>query len=248
LGSLKADEITTDSILGGRVILRQPRRGYRVNVDSLLLAAFAAEGRRTTMVVDLGAGVGALGLVLVAVGAARSAALVEAEPGIVALARENLARNGSSGSAHACDLGRQKLPPELVGQGDLVVANPPFFPPARGTPARHAGARRARSGLLEPFLRAAQAALSGPRARAAFCYPAAMLPELLSAAKSEGLVPKRLRLVHARQENTARLALVELRRAKPGGLIVLPPLVEWNGRTRSREVEDIVAGCFGPGH
>jgi len=244
---LKADDITTDSILGGRVALRQPKRGYRVNVDSLLLAAFAAEGRCASVVVDLGSGVGALGLVLVEVGAARSAALLDAEPAFVALASENLASNGVRGAAYSCDLGRQRLPAELVGQSELVVSNPPFFPPARGTPPRHAGARRARSGPLEPFLRAAQSALSGPRARASFCYPAATLAELLSAAERAGLVPKRLRLVHARSESSARLALVELRRAKPGGLLVLPPLVEWNGRVRSREVEDIVAGRFGPG-
>jgi tRNA1Val (adenine37-N6)-methyltransferase len=243
---LTPHEVTTDSVLSGRVSLRQPRRGYRVNVDSLLLAAFAAEGRIASLAVDLGAGVGAVGLVLVAVGAARAAALVDADHDSVTLARQNLADNDARGSAYVCELGRQRLPAELVGHADLVVSNPPFFAAASGTLARHAGARRARSGTLEPFVRAAHAALSGPRARAAFCYPAATLAELLGAAKSSGLVPKRLRLVHARSDSTARLALVELRRAKPGGLVVLPPLVEWNGRTRSPELEAIVAGRFGP--
>ena len=215
-------------------------------MDSLLLAAFAAEGRAASLVVDLGAGVGVVGLVLVEVGAARAAALVDADHDCVTLARHNLADNEARGAAYACELGRQRLPDELVGSAELVVSNPPFFAPAGGTPARHAGARRARSGALEPFLRAAGAALSGPRARAALCYPAAMLPELLRAAESAGLVAKRLRLVHARSSSTARLALVELRRAKPGGLVVLPPLLEWNGRARSPELEAIVAGRFGP--
>lgn len=238
--------MTTDAVLSGRVSLRQPRRGYRVNVDSLLLAAFAAEGRIAPLVVDLGAGVGAVGLVLVAVGAARSAALVEADADSVMLARQNLTANETRGAAYVCELGRQRLPAELVGRADLVVSNPPFFVPAGGTPARHAAARRARSGLLEPFVHAAQSALSGPRGRAAFCYPAATLPELLQAAESAGLVPKRLRFVHARADGVARLALVELRRAKPGGLVVLPPLVEWNGRARTPELEAVVAGNFGP--
>ena len=37
---------TTDALYDGAVSLRQPARGYRVNVDALLLAAFAAQGRQ----------------------------------------------------------------------------------------------------------------------------------------------------------------------------------------------------------
>ena len=60
------------------------------------------------------------------------------------------------------------------------------------------------------------------------------------------LVPKRLRLVHARTSEPARLALVELRPAKPGGLVVEPPLIEWLApRVRSPALEAIVAGRFG---
>jgi len=243
--ALPPPEFTTDALLEGRVTIKQPRRGYRVNVDSLLLADFAATGRTAAVVVDLGAGVGALGLVLAAVGSARSVALVEAEPELVALARENLARASGRGAVHACDLARQRLPHELLQRADLVVCNPPFFPSARGTQARES-ARRARSGELEPFIRAARAVLAGPRARAIFCYPARELGALLACAEQAKLVPKRLRFVHARSDDPARLALVELRLAKPGGLVVLPPLVEWNGRARTDELARIVAGRFGP--
>ena len=226
--------------------LRQPRLGYRVNVDSLLLAAFVAEGRTARVTVDLGAGTGALGLVLHAVGVARTVVFVENDPELVALARENLDENGVAGSVVSWDLARSRAPQELVQHAELVVSNPPFFPPASGTPARDGRQRRARSGTLEPFVRAAHALLAGPRARAAFCYPAAGLTELFAAARVSGLVPKRLRFVHARTGDVARLALVELRIAKPGGLVIEPALVEWEGRARSREVAGIVAGRFGP--
>ena len=58
-------DLTEDMLLGGRVRLLQPRRGYRVAVDAVLLAAAvdAAAGER---VLDLGAGVGAVGLCLAA--------------------------------------------------------------------------------------------------------------------------------------------------------------------------------------
>jgi tRNA1Val (adenine37-N6)-methyltransferase len=58
-----------------------------------------------------------------------------------------------------------------------------------------------------------------------------------------GLVPKRLRLVHPFVERAARVALVELRKARPGGLVVEPPLVEWDAPGRaSPELESITRG------
>ena len=48
---------TTDRLLGGRLILRQPARGYRVAVDTVLLAA-AVPARPGARLVELGAGVG----------------------------------------------------------------------------------------------------------------------------------------------------------------------------------------------
>jgi tRNA1Val (adenine37-N6)-methyltransferase len=236
-------DVTRDTLLGGALTLLQPRTGYRVNVDSILLAAFASRGRVAKLAVDLGAGVGALGLIAARTGATKSVVLIEHQPELARLARENLATNGVTGNVVERDLERQGLPPALAQRADLVLCNPPFFPPASGTPSQRAPL--ARGGELAPFLRAAQRALSGPRTRAAFCYPATALAELLAGAREARLVPKRLRLVHARSETPARLALVELRIAKPGGLVIEPPLVEWHhGRARSPELARLVSGVF----
>ena len=59
---LEADAaIAEDAFLGGRIRLRQPRRGHRAGTDAVLLAALAAP-REGETVYDLGAGVGAVGL------------------------------------------------------------------------------------------------------------------------------------------------------------------------------------------
>ncbi|HEY0465824.1 MAG TPA: hypothetical protein VGC79_16540, partial [Polyangiaceae bacterium] len=80
---------TTDTLYDGAVMLRQPARGYRVNVDALLLASFAAHGRRADLALDLGAGVGSVALGLHHLGAAARFALVEREAPLIALADEN---------------------------------------------------------------------------------------------------------------------------------------------------------------
>ncbi len=227
-----------DTLLGGALGLLQPKTGYRVNIDSLLLVDFAGQ-RRVERLIDLGAGVGAISLLALARGVARRALLVGADAALVSLARENLRLAGFEGEVRELDLARAKL---RESAAPLVVCNPPYFPAhshrAAQTPAR-ASARR---GRLRPFLVAASGALARKTGRALFSYPAPQLPELLQQAEQVGLVAKRLRFVHARVDQPARLALIELRVARAGGLCVEPPLIEWIGRKRSPELVRVSAG------
>lgn len=232
---------TEDALLGGRVRLLQPARGHRVTVDTLLLASFAAKARPSPRrLVDLGAASGALALVIASLADVARSELVERDPRLVALGRENLARAGLAGEAWEVDLARG-LPAALHGAADLVVANPPYHPRA---PAERPDRVRqaAREGELSPFLAAASAAL-GRRGLAAFVYPARSLSALLAGATARGLAAKRLRFVHARAADPARVALVELRRGREGGLVVEPPLHEWEASgVRSAEVAALVEG------
>jgi len=226
----------------GAVRLRQPAVGYRVNVDAVLLAAFAAAGRRAGLAVDLGAGVGSVALGLHHLGAAARFALVEREASLLGLADENARHAGMPSESFARDLS-EGLPDALRQAADLVVSNPPFFDPDHSRPSSHPAKVQARFGDLDPFITAAGAALTGARSRAAFVYPARELSHFLARAESAKLVPKRLRLVHADASSPARVALIELRRAKPGGLVILPPLFEWAGKgVRTAELMRILAG------
>jgi tRNA1Val (adenine37-N6)-methyltransferase len=238
-------ELTSDTLFCGALRLTQPARGYRINIDSLLLADFAAgspgAARRARRLVDLGAGVGALALALDHLAGIGEAVLVERDPALAELARHNLAAAGLAARIVTADLAA-RLPRGLAAGADLVVANPPFFEPRAGRESADPARRRARFGGLAPFLTAAAKLLSGPRGRACFCYPACSLPELLAQAAAARLVPKRLRLVHAAEQSPARLALIELRRARPGGLVILPPLLEWSSPgVRSPELGALIA-------
>jgi tRNA1Val (adenine37-N6)-methyltransferase len=213
------------ALLGGRLALWQPTRGhgYRVNADALLLAHFAAaEGPR--LVVDLGAGVGAIGLA-VALAAPRSRVLlVDDDEGACAFAEQNVRENALERRVEVARADVLSLARRRAGEAALVVCNPPYFAPGRGRPPA-APRVRARMGELTPFVKAARALL-GRRGRACFVYPAGETLTLLSALRSEGLEPKRLRCVHARATAPARIVLVEARPAKPGGLVIDAPLIE----------------------
>ncbi|MEZ4223892.1 MAG: methyltransferase [Polyangiaceae bacterium] len=215
--------MTSDALFRGAVKVSQPRDGHRATIDTLLLAAFAAVGRRPSAVVDLGAGSGALSLSLRHLGLGERFLCVELRREAAVLCGENLTRAGAQAEVWCHDL-QAGLPPACERQADLVAFNPPYFPPGtgRGTPP----STRGRVGDLAPFLEAARHAL-GPRGRVCLCYPAAQLELALAAGKRVQLALKRLRFVHAYAGKPARLCLLEFKPGRPGGVRVEPPLVEW---------------------
>jgi tRNA1Val (adenine37-N6)-methyltransferase len=231
-----------DALFGGRVVLHQPARGegYRVNVDALLLAAFAAAGRRARLAVDLGAGAGAVGLALLHADAAARLVLVEIDPRASDAAQRNLEANrwAERGEVKCIDVAAL----EPLG-ADLVVANPPYVEPGRGRPPKGPEKARARSGALARFTQAARKTL-GRGGRACFVYPARELLAVLSSLRETGLEPKRLRAVHSHERAPARVVLVEAQAAKPGGLVVEAPLIERGPGGYTAEVRAILDGVL----
>jgi tRNA1(Val) A37 N6-methylase TrmN6 len=125
--------ITQDLVLGGKLTLRQPKRGHRIGTDTVLLLGFAAQlpGER---VLDLGAGVGTLGIALAILDAGRSAVLVEREAELAELAAANAVLNGVADRVVVLSSEVGSLRPERLIEGeavDLVVCNPPFHDPRR---------------------------------------------------------------------------------------------------------------------
>lgn len=108
---------------------------------------------------------------------------------------------------------------------DLVVTNPPYVEPGRGRAPKAPARARARSGALGAFVTAARL-FCGRRGRVCIVYPACELAALLETLRAAGLEPKRMRLVHASAARPARIAMVEAKPAKRGGLVIEPPLLE----------------------
>lgn len=128
---------TEDALLGGRIRLLQPSRGYRVAVDAVLLAAAidAVDGDR---VLDLGAGVGAVGLCLAARVPGCTVVGVELQPELATLAARNAVLNGAEHRVQTIvhDLARP-LPLDLAGF-DHVATNPPYLSAAVADPSPNA--------------------------------------------------------------------------------------------------------------
>lgn len=140
-GGAKDGDLTDDRILGGRVRLMQPARGYRAATDPVLLAA-AVPARPGERALDLGCGVGTAALCLGARVAALTLHGLEIQPDYAALARRNAGLNGVALTVHEGDVFAP--PPELKALDfDHVLMNPPWFDPD-GAPAPDPGRDAAR--------------------------------------------------------------------------------------------------------
>ena len=161
-------ETTDDAFLDGAVQILQPKSGYRAGLDAVLLAAFAqalcrSAGSTATefeagkdeppiKVLDVGSGVGTVGLCLASQVRKLSVVLLERDPALANLARENIKRNNFSKSARAVvgevgcsndELSAMNLVPNSQ---DIVAANPPYYPAGSGTPS--VSETKARSHML----------------------------------------------------------------------------------------------------
>lgn len=130
-----ATALTQDGLIGRRVLLSQPRHGYRAGSDAILLAA-AVTARPGETVLDAGAGVGAVGLCLAWRCPELTVRGLELQPDLVALGRGNIAANGLS---QRVDIrpGDIRQPPPEIGQTvfDHTVCNPPFYAHGDASPS-----------------------------------------------------------------------------------------------------------------
>jgi tRNA1(Val) A37 N6-methylase TrmN6 len=182
--------LTVDAFLGGALSILQPKAGYRAGLDAVLLAAAApaAAGSRVR-VLDVGAGVGVVGLAVARRVAGASVTLVERDAKLAELARVNIERNALADRVRVvvADVARRldelpELRPEAETY-DHVLANPPFNPEGTGTVSAdelRAAANVMPGGNLARWARF-MAAMAKPGGTATVVHRADAIGEILSA-------------------------------------------------------------------
>lgn len=224
-------EVTEDAALGGRLRLKQPKRGHRVGHDAILLAA-ACPARAGERAVDLGAGVGAAGLALALRVEGTEVVLVEVDAGLARLAAENAQLNGLSArvrstvldvAAPARAFAAAGLGPESVAH---VLMNPPFNDPARQrvSPDGRRRLAHAGSGSTLPVWIKTAARLLRPRGTLTMIWRADGLADVLQAlAPTFGAAT--VLPVHPGEEEAAIRVLVRATKASRAPLALLPGFV-----------------------
>ena len=227
----------------GGLIIRQPERGYRFSIDSVILAGFAAPFCRGA-VLDLGTGCGVLLLLLSRLAPGfGSGTGVELQEDLLAFARGNFRDNCPDGRLVAVpgDV-RGEIPGVLPGSFDLVVSNPPYGRAGHGRRNPDPGKETARHEVTcaLPELFAAASRYLSAVGRFAFILPYPRREEIEPCAAKEGMRVELLRVVHPRDgAPPSRLLCCAVRGGK-GTPRLLPPLFLHEGAEKyCPEVERI---------
>lgn len=224
---------TEDRLLGGRVLLRQPRRGLRAGLDAVLLAA-GVPARPGERVLEAGCGSGAAMLCLSARVPGLALIGVERDPALADLAATNAAANGLGAdrvALHKADV-RDLALARALPPCDHAFANPPYWPggSAPPDPARRGATHEAGADLAD-WARFLAAALR-PRGSLSLILPAARLEAGMAALAAAGCGGVRLVCLWPKAGEPARRVFLQARRGGRGPARIGPgfTLHEADGR------------------
>ena len=218
---------------------------YHFSADALLLASFAAPGRRER-VCDLGTGCGIIPLLWCRTEPPERIDALELQPA-AALARRSVAYNRLEDRVHIiCGDWAQVTDRLPAGSYDRVTCNPPYYPAGSGGVSQTAAARAARhesgASSMEGAARAAAVLLRNGGVFC-LCHRPQRLCDLLSVLRHAGMEPKRLRFVQHRADTAPWLVLCEAKKSGRTGVSVLPPLIQWDGGGETGEWRSITASA-----
>jgi tRNA1(Val) A37 N6-methylase TrmN6 len=227
------EAITLDALTGDWKLL-QRRHGHRYSTDDLLTAWYAcAHYPDRTPALDLGTGIGSVGLSYAWKFPAAQVTGLEAQAVSYRLLRENVAMNGSRMTIVHGDL--REVPAGTFAQIParhfaIVTGSPPYFDAKKAVmseDSQKAHARFELRGDVRDYCRAARYAMT-PGARFVFCFPTPQIERAIAACAQNGLCVERRRDVIPRAGRDALFSLFGCREddAKAGVTeLYEPPLV-----------------------
>lgn len=240
------EEVTLDALTGDFKIF-QRKRGHRYSTDDLLTAWYAATlCPSAPSQLDLGTGIGSVGLSCLWKHRTRRLVGIEAQAVSFRLLRENVWANEAEDEVELIHGDLRELAAIEPKSFALVTGSPPYFGPGAGiVPAdsQKAHARFELRGDIRDYCRAAERALA-PGGTLIFCFPTPQLARALAACAEHDLAVLRRREVVPKADLPALFSLFACqRRAEAVAQPQLePPLVVRIATgERTRQMDDIRA-------
>ncbi len=246
--ALLRDDEKIDSILGGRLGIIQPKRGYRFSIDALLLAGFV-HLQEQDRVIDLGTGCGIIAIILAKQRPEVRVLGVEIQDRLVSIAKRSIQLNGLSDEIEIVK-GDIRFPESFCTPESFSTAV--FNPPYRGL---HSGrinpdpekavARHEILGTLGDFMAAAAYALR-PGGHVYVIYPSMRMSHLLAQMRLVRIEPKRLCTVYSHSGASACFVLVDGLKGGGEELDVLPPICIYNRNGKYTRQMTRILRCLAP--
>ncbi len=216
--------------------LYQPESGYRYNSDSIFLYDFIASLKPKGDMLDVGAGCGVLGLLVLRDFPHIHLDAVEKQDTLAEYAQKNALENSMEYRLFRGDF----LEMDEKKKYDYIISNPPFY---------HEGVQKSEDEMLfyaryninlptERFFKKVSRMLK-PKGHFVFCYDPTQFGLLCADLNTVNMRIVDVRFVHPKKEKSASLVMIHARNASKSMMKVHPPLIAFEGNEFSQEVREI---------
>ena len=232
---------TLDSIKDIRLF--QAKNGYRFSVDALLLENFIS-AKRLEKGIELGTGSGIISILLSKRIKGSGITAVEIQKSLAERAGRNISLNGLDDRIEILSKDIKDLRKTFsTNEFDYVFSNPPFRKPKTGLMSIYEEKAVARHEIeiTLPDLISTASYLLKHSGKFYMIYHPFRLAELISLLRKSRLEPKRIRFVHSRTGEEAKMVLIEAVKGSGIWLKISPPLYLYEkGNKYSQELNSIL--------
>ncbi len=225
-GNQEAMDYSIDDCLGGAVRLKQPSDGYRVSMDTLLLAA-SVPAQCGDVILDVGTGSAGAALCLAHRVSGVQVTGIELQQEMASYGSDNVALNNMNARVTILQGDITAPPTELkAGSFDHVMSNPPYLSSGkanRSVSETKGLAHMEKTASLKSWVNFS-VNMACHKGSVSFVYLADRLDELLH--RLYGRVGDlRVCPLWPHKDEAAKLVLVQGRKGVSGGMVILPGLV-----------------------
>ena len=232
---------TLDSIKD--IKLFQSKKGYRFSIDAVLLENFIS-ARHSSRGIELGTGSGVISILLAKRVQKINITAVELQKPLADRAKRNVKLNDLEDRIEVLQKNIKDLKDTYpTNSFNFAYANPPFRKPNTGRMSidkERAVARHEIEISLQELISTSSYLLKHS-GRLYLIYHPFRLAELISILKESRLEPKRMRFVHSRQGDEAKMVMIEAAKGSGTWLKIDPPLFLYEkGKTYTKEVLEML--------
>ncbi len=209
------------------MFLYQPLNGYCYNSDSIFLYHFITSFLPKGDLLDIGCGVGIIGLLLTRDFGTKTT-IIDKQAQMISYALHNFYINQLQTNAYIGDFASITIKERF----DYIVSNPPFYDSnvTQSEDMRLNIARYAHHLPLDKLIAQAKALLK-PKGWFIFCYDAKQIDKILYCLQIYGIKAVSIRFIHSKIDRDAKLVMIAARNNAKSMVQILPPFVIFDNQS-----------------
>ena len=238
-------KLTEDSILNGKLKIYQPKIGYRIPIDPIILASLV-DVSNNKMILDAGCGVGTISLILKLKNPSAKIVSIDIDQGMCGLCRLNSSKNSADLEVYNANVKDIIYPYFDKYSFDCIVTNPPYFKEQSSRISASAKLAKFETLPLEDWIEFCLKKLNN-KGQFAIIHDASRVDEILFALKKSRakIGDTEITPIYSKKDGNAKRIIVKCKKNSKAMTKIMPSIIVHNeDGTYSSEMERILSGNF----